>query len=105
MGQESIDPEDITPEFKDEREEGLYSIAQAGMAAQSFLDSQTGRLVIDAAQKDVDAAAQALLTAKPEAVLGLQHKAMIAHKAIGWILDAINDGELAYQKLEEINNE
>jgi len=104
MDKTEITPEDITPQFNNETEKELFSQAQDGLAADSFLNSATGRMVIDRSQEEVDKISLELINAKIEDVKDLQMKAKIAVQALAWIADVVAKGEMAHQQLKEMND-
>lgn len=102
MSENEITPDDITPQFDDEVEKSLFSQAQDGLAADNFMNSTVGRLVVEASQKRVNDISAELIKAKIEDVPELQIQARIAVEAIDWIVSAVAQGDLAYQQLQEI---
>jgi hypothetical protein len=104
---DSIESEDQeTPEFVDRIEKELFDRARKGMAAQTFLDSEMGRIVLDRMRDDVNKAMEALLVATGmEVVKKHQTKAAVAEQAVQWLIDVIAEGDEAYSQLQQNKDE
>lgn len=96
------DLDELTPEFIDKREQSLFGLAQLGVQAQQFMESEIGRHVVDKMQKEIDECALKLLVTKDmESISELQTKALTARQAVEWLMEAIAEGDIAYQQLQE----
>ncbi len=94
--------DDIGVEFQDNRQEQLFKLAQIGLQAQQFLDTEAGRLVLDKMQEEIDGCALSLLIETDiDVIRELQKKADIARKAVQWLLETIQNGDIAYEQLKE----
>lgn len=101
---ETLSIDEVTPDFKNEREKQLFSDAQLGLAAQQFMDSQVGRLVTKRMNEVVQDCAYKMLDATSfEDMKALQRRADIAEQSVKWIVEAITEGEMAFQQLSTDN--
>jgi|TARA_R110002049_G_scaffold25294_4_gene88921 hypothetical protein len=105
MNKSEITPEDLTPEFQNDTEKRLFSKAQDGLTADSFLTSPVGRMVIERSQAEVNEISAKLLGADMDEIKELQIKARVAIEAVNWLVNVVENGELAHQQLEAMRNE
>lgn len=98
-------------DFVDEKERELFARSHLGVKAREFLESDVGKYLQGRAQQDIEQAQVDALECSPWTWLGrrkllkLQHKAGIAKSFLKWIVEAIQDGEVAYQELSEYRKE
>ena len=98
-------------DFVDEKERELFARARIGEEARRFLESDLGRYLHGRAQKEIEQAQVDALECNAWTWLGrrkllkLQHKAGVARSFLRWIVDAIQDSEVAYQELSEYRKE
>jgi len=98
-------------DFVDDKERELFARAQLGVKAREFLETDLGRYLHGRAQKEVEQAQVDALECNAwswwgrRKLLKLQHKAGIARSFLRWIVEAIQDGEFAYQELSEYRKE
>jgi hypothetical protein len=98
-------------DFVDEKERELFARTQLGLAAVDFLDTDLGRYLHGRAQKEIEQAQVDSLDCNTRTWWGrrkhanLQNKALIARNFLKWIVEAIQDGEVAHQELSEYRKE
>ena len=96
--------------FADEKERELYAAATLGEDARNFLASSVGKYLHGRAVNDLEQAKEDLLKVDPDSFWGrrkfrkIQQRAEIAQKFIGYLVDAIQDGDMAYQELQDREN-
>ena len=97
-------------EFVDSRERELFAAAKLGEDVRKFLRSDVGRYIHGKAKIDLEDAKEQLLNCNLLTFWGrrkarqLQQKAEVARSVLRYCVDAINDGELAFQELSEREN-
>ena len=93
------------PEFNSPEEEELFGIAQLGQEAEAFRYSPIGRFVQGCAKQEIEEIAHKILKVSPLSLFGrrkikqLQIQAEARRLAIAWLLEAIHNGEAAYQQM------
>lgn len=98
-------------DFVDEKERELFARAQLGTAARDFLETDLGRYLHGRAQKEIEQAQVDALECNVGTWWGrrklknLQNKAGVARQFLKWIVEAIQDGDVAYQELSDYRKE
>lgn len=98
-------------DFVDEKERELFARAQLGTAARDFLDTDLGRYLHGRAQQEIEQAQVDALECNIRTwwgrrkLLNLQNNAGIARRFLKWIVEAIQDGEVAFQELSDYRKE
>lgn len=98
-------------EFVDEKEKELFARSHLGVKVRDFLESDVGRYLQGRAQQEIEQAQVDALECNPRTWWGrrklmkLQEKAGVARSFVKWIVEAIQDGEVAYQELSEYRKE
>lgn len=94
-------------EFVDEQERIHFAKAQLGEQVRSFLLSPAGRYLHARAKLQLQECQQEALKCNPNSMFGrrklsrIQHDAGIAECFIRWCADAIQEGEMSYNELQE----
>jgi len=97
--------------FVDEKERELFARAELGVQAREFLDSPMGRYLQGRAQREIEQAQVDALECNPRTwwgrrkLLKLQERAATARYFVSWVVDALQDGNVAYQELKEHRQE
>ena len=100
-----------TPQFLNAEEEGLFAEVMLGDEAVRFLDSDLGRVLRGYAEVEKEHAKEALLTADAETPEGrteirqAQFRAAVANQFLGFIRDALSQGEVAHQSLLQMREQ
>jgi hypothetical protein len=101
-------------DFIDEKERELFARAQLGSQTRQFLDSDLGRYLHGRAKQEIEQAQVDALEVDAVSwrwwrnrhkLLKLQMKAAVARQFLRWIIEAIQDGEIAFQELNEYRKE
>jgi hypothetical protein len=95
-------------EYHNEREaqflhDPLIKKAQLGIEAQTFIESNLGRYVVERAERQIDEANMSLSQADPfdpAQIAHLQNKIAVARAAVQWIAEAVNEGYAAERTIE-----
>lgn len=96
-------------EFVDEQEREHFAKAQLGEQVRSFLVSPAGRYLHARAKLQLMEAQQEALKCNPHSWFGrrklvkIQHDAAVASAFMTWCADAIQEGEMSYNELQEYN--
>jgi hypothetical protein len=96
---------EITPEFNSIEERELFGIAQLGVEATTFFQSDVGRAIIGAAAQDIDELKDELANVSPwrkRKIQKVQNAIKARRQAIAYIAEIINLGEEAHQALIEM---
>ncbi len=103
MNNTAIDESGIT--FRNETERALFTEARLGQEAINFLSSDLGRLLQGRAQQEKEWAMNELLRTESHdehRIRTLQNKAQRANQFIQWIGEAIQNGKVAEQQIEDM---
>ena len=76
---------------------------ELGMEAEQFLNSTIGQYVVGCAEKEREIVSELLLQANPDDAMeirGLQFRAAVALKAVGWLTSVMQDGLIAAKMIE-----
>lgn len=98
-------------EFVDEKEQLLFATAQLGEQVRSFLKSPTGRYLHGRAKAEYEAALAEALDCNPDSFFGrrrlrkIQARAEFARHFMKWCVDAITEGDHAFQQVEQYRSE
>lgn len=98
-------------DFVDEKERELFARSQLGVKIRDFIESDVGRYLQGRAQQEIEQAQVDALDCNPRTwwgrrkLLKLQDKAGVARSFLRWIVEAIQDGEVAFQELSEYRKE
>lgn len=93
--------------FLDERERLYFERARLGIEVHDFLRSDTGRYLHGRAKLEIEEAQAEALDCNPDSFFGrrklkkIQRKADCARAFIRYCAEAINDGVMAEQELEQ----
>lgn len=101
----ALDEARLTPAFLSREEEELFAHALLGEEAITFLNSDLGRLLRGYALQQRQEAAEALLKVpvwRKRKIQQLQFQAAVAEQFLGFIQEAINNGEAAHQGLIQL---
>jgi len=97
-------------EFVDEKEREFFARAQLGVRVRDFLESDVGRYLHGRAKAEIEQAQVEALECSTSwfgrrKLLKLQHKAGVARSFMRWIVEAIQDGEVAFTELKDYRTE
>ena len=98
-------------DFVDEKEKELFARASIGTKTREFLESEVGRYLQGRAQQEIEQAQVDALECNPctwwgrRKLLKLQNNAGVARNFLRWVVEAIQDGEVAFQELSEYRKE
>lgn len=98
-------------DFVDEKERELFARSSLGVKAREFLESELGRYLHGRAQKEIEQAQVDALECNVwswwgrRKLLKLQNNARVARSFLRWIVEAIQDGEVAFQELTDYRSE
>jgi hypothetical protein len=93
--------------FINERERELFAAARFGESVRDFLVSEVGRFLHGRAKLAVEECKDKMLTLNPNEAdfdkrfRNLKDEAWAAEHFMQWLVDAINDAEMAAQNLDE----
>ncbi len=97
-------------EFINDRERILFARARLGTDALDFLRSNVGRYLHGRAKADYEQAKEDLTKCNPDSFWGrrkirrVQVRLEVAQKFMKYCIDAITDGDVAYNELKEQEN-
>lgn len=85
----------------------LWDQVGLGIEAEAFLKSPVGKYVKSRAMEEIDEAFDEFKDVDPndpEAVRKIQFKALVAGKAVTWLVDLVDAGEQAGRVLKDMEN-